>query len=142
MKIKLTASKFSHRQGRGYVRRAKGDVFDIDDRNGARLIKARAAVRVDDHVQEALVQSGDSDADSGTPAAEDETDTDQEAGTAAEEDESDASGEDAETPAQDSSAPLKGASIADWRKHAKKHGIDTANLTKQQIIAAVAAAEA
>lgn len=139
MKIKLTAAKFSHRKGRGYVRRAKGDVFDIDDRNGARLIKAGAAVRVDDDAQEASVQSDDSDEDSEAPAAESETATDQEDDAADEEDESD---EDSEAPAQESGAPLKGAGIADWRKHAKKHGIDTANLTKQQIIAAVSAAEA
>lgn len=142
MKIKLTATKFTYRKGKGYARYVKDDVFEIDERNGARLIKAGAAVRVDDDVQEAPVQSDDSDEDSEAPAAEDETATDQEEDAAAGEDESDDGDETAEAPVQESGAPLKGAGIADWRKHAKKHGIDTANLTKQQIIAAVAAAEA
>lgn len=138
MKIKLTASRFSHRKGKGYTRYVKGDVFEIDDRNGARLIKAAAAVEVPANGDDTPERSADGEAvdgdDRDAQVADVHTDTE-------ETDEGEGDDEDAEAPAQESGAPLKGAGIAEWRKYAKKHGIDTANLSKQQIIAAVVAAE-
>lgn len=138
MKIKLTASRFSHRKGKGYTRYVKGDVFEIDDRNGARLIKAAAAVEVPANGDDTPERSADGEAvdgdDSDAQVADVHTDTE-------ETDEGEGDDEDAEAPAQESGAPLKGAGIAEWRKYAKKHSIDTANLSKQQIIAAVVAAE-
>ena len=140
MKIKLTASRFSHRKGKGYTRYVKGDVFEIDDRNGARLIKAGAAVEVPADGDDTPEHSADGEAmdgdDSDAQVADVQTDTDTE-----DTDEGEGDDEDAEAPTQESGAPLKGAGIAEWRKYAKKHSIDTANLSKQQIIAAVVAAE-
>ena len=113
--------------------------FNIE-RTVKSLIKAGAAVEVPADGDDTPEHSADGEAmdgdDSDAQVADVQTDTDTE-----DTDEGEGDDEDAEAPTQESGAPLKGAGIAEWRKYAKKHSIDTANLSKQQIIAAVVAAE-
>ncbi|MGO3084260.1 hypothetical protein [Ancrocorticia populi] len=123
-KIVLTAFQFDHRSGSGYTRHRRGDVFDIEDSTAARLIRVGAAKLAEESIEEEQ-EAGESlngaSVEDSEPPAEDSSEEEQEEVEAEEE----------------FSRPAKAANVTKWRAYAKHLGIDTANKSKDEIIALV-----
>lgn len=129
MRIKLTAKQFDYRQGAGYARKVRGEVFDVDDATGKRLIRIDAAVLVEEGSGEANTSELDTE-DPGETIPGGDSDVVEEIDSSIDEEPED------DTP--ESERPPKAANLAKWREYAKSLGIDTTNKTKDELIALVA----